>query len=299
VEIEERRKGAGEWTPLARFVVSNPDSGPHPRWKPQPLSITRATGGLSATLTALETGVRPRGAAAGEGWSRAAFRLAWKGRPSLAWQPAAITLSDATGNQWTPVAGAVSLNGGEQWLLFRSLLWPDEAAWKLAVRFEQRAGFAPEQLWTTPPLDLPARREVHRVDADVRRQGATLRLLGIAGPAAAVWDGYGWNAARPILHTRLSPAESGLRVSLLQARDDRGRNVPVSPSLYGGAGKYSFVLNPAPHAKQITATLAVYRPRFVEFIARARSSSGGGSGSRSAARANRPRTLTRSAGETS
>ena len=97
---------------------------------------------------------------------------------------------------------------------------------------------------------------------------STLRLLGVSGPAAAVWDGYGWNATLPILHTRLSPADSGLRLSLIRATDDQGRMVAVSQSLYGGSGKFSFVLNPAPRAKQIQATLALHRPRFAEFTAR-------------------------------
>jgi hypothetical protein len=275
VEIEERRRGEAEWTALARFVVSNPDPGPHPRWKPRALPITRAADDWSATLTALETGGRPRGAAAEEGWSRAGFRLAWKGRPTRAWQPAAVTLSDATGNRWTPTTGAVAPQGDEQQLPFRSLLWPDETAWKLEVRFEQKAGFSPDQLWTAPPLDLPARRKVNRVDAIVRRQGATLRLLALSGPAAAVWDGCGWSAALPILHTRLSSAKKGLRVSLARVTDDQGRDVPVSQTLYGGSGKYSFVLSPAPHAKQIVATLALHRPHFAEFVAGATASGTG------------------------
>ena len=31
MEIEER-SGGGAWNPVARFVVSNPDPGPHPQW---------------------------------------------------------------------------------------------------------------------------------------------------------------------------------------------------------------------------------------------------------------------------
>jgi hypothetical protein len=218
--------------------------------------------------------VRHRGAgaaAAEEGWSRATFRLTQNGRPTLAWQPAVVTLSDATGNRWTPHTGTVSFDGVEQSLPFRSLLWRDEAAWKLRIRFEQKAAFAPDQLWTTPSLDLPARRKVNRVDAGVTRRGATVRVLGISGPSAAVHDGYGWNATQPILHARLSPSEGGLRVSLIRAADDQGRTVPVNQSLYGGSGKYSFVLNPAPHAKRITATLALHEPRYAEFIAKAAS----------------------------
>ena len=114
------------------------------------------------------------------------------------------------------------------------------------------------------------------MDAAIIRQGATLRLLGVSGPAAAFWDGYGWNATLPILHTRLSSADSGLRLSLIRAIDDQGRTVAVRQSLYGGSGKFSFVLNPAPRAEQITATLALHRPRFAEFMARASSSGRGG-----------------------
>src|SRR5262249_54126466 len=180
-------------------VHSTRAPGPPRRGPPPPLPVTRMAGDLSATLTALETGVRAPGGGAAtteEGWSRATFRLARGGRPTLAWQPAVITLSDATGNRWTPAAAPAVLDGDRQQLAFRCRLWPGEAAWKLRVRFEQTAAFAPDQLWTPPPIELPARRKVNRVNAAVVRQGATLTLLGISGAGVTIPDGCGWDAAR-------------------------------------------------------------------------------------------------------
>jgi hypothetical protein len=264
VQIEERPK-AGAWTPVARFTLANPDPGPHPQWTPQSLPVTRQVEDLSITLSGLETGVAPPGDAAGEDWTRARFRIAERGRPTTHWQPTRITLSDAAGDQWTPRAQSNRPEGPEQQLFFRSVLWPAETAWKLRVKLERSAGFTPSDLWPVADVEVPPARRVNRLDRAMTRHGVTLRLLGVAGPRAAIPQGYGWDADHPIVHARLSPDGAG-DLGLIAVTDESGRAVPVAHTGYGGAGKYGFTLSPEPNARRLRLTFVVQKPREVEFL---------------------------------
>jgi hypothetical protein len=265
VQIEVRPK-TGAWTPAARFTTANPDPGPHPRWSPQPLPLPQQAGDISITLSGLQTGVAPPGEVDGDDWTRARFRIAERGRLTTDWQPTRVTVSDAAGDQWTPRAQSSRRARLEEQLFFRSRLWPDEAAWKLRVKFERSAGFAPADLWSVDDVAIPPPRRVHRYDRSTIRHGATLRLLGVTGPHAALPEGYGWEANYPIVHARLSPDSAG-DLGLIDVTDERGRAVRVARSGYGGTGKYGFTLVPAPGAQRLRLTFVVRKPRLVEFLA--------------------------------
>jgi hypothetical protein len=258
----------GQWVPWAEFCTSNPTPGPHPTWTAQPLPLIERAGNLTVTLTGLTTGIQREGTLAPatgneEAWSRATFRLTQGGRPTIIWTPAGITLSDPTGNIWSPRDTAGGHTGGEETFSFLGNLWPDETAWKLRVRLARTAAFHPNELWVVRGLAVPGLRQSVRLTQTAERQGAELGLWSISGAIRGQRAGDD-----PSLVVRMSPVSDNLMLTLLRATDDRGRDVTPPFSTYLGGDRFSFSLFGAAFSKRVNLTFAVQKPRFVEFLAR-------------------------------
>jgi hypothetical protein len=116
---------------LARFRISNPCPGPHPRWKAAPIPAVVTNGGLEITLEKFTTdGVGLR--------TRCVFLIRENGQESTEWLPVTFEVSDATGNHWRPgVDPPLKAPTGNVVVgCFLGALWPEEDAWKLRVGFE-------------------------------------------------------------------------------------------------------------------------------------------------------------------
>jgi hypothetical protein len=262
------------WVPAAEFLVFNPDPGPHPTWKPQPLPVTVRQGDTAFILTRFRTGVDGAGGpdppSEVEAWTEATFRVTEKGKPTTAWEPVDVVVSDATGNTWKPPVCLYEWKDGEARLFFRGALWRSEPAWKLKVEFVPAAGEDESSLWTVRGAPVPAAGVFARSDARDARNGVTLRLMGISGEGARARAPVGSPASpeTPAVHVRLSPPPQGMRLRLVRATDERGRPCALSRPQGGFVGNYNFRFLPPAGAKSLALSFAVHRQsRFVEFVA--------------------------------
>jgi hypothetical protein len=271
--------------PVAEFTAPNPTPGIYPVWMPETYPITRVDGPLNFTLTGLDTGllicesVRP--ALPGQlALTRATFRIASNGKPTREWEPARVVLSDATGNQVINEIG-VSVSGpryndkGEMEMWLTKSLCADESAWKLNVEFSRAstAQFSPEETWIVKGIRTPQENELIRLSESTSRQGATMRLIGIAGPGVVRWTPDAPSSKMLAeIRARVSLPCDGLRLTLM-ATDDRGRNVVVSNSGYtdvteDNEREYRFDLKIPPDASALDLRFALHKSRFAEFLAR-------------------------------
>jgi hypothetical protein len=260
------RDGAGRWLRAAEFRVTNPTSGPHPTWTPEPLPITRRDGDLAVTLTQFSTAARrdDRHRAAGpdeESWTHATFRFAQNGHPASNWQSAGFTMTDATGNTCSSTHDLFRkpLPEGEQFS-FRGSLWPGEPAWKLRFQYLRTAGFAADELWTVRHLPVPGVRERRQVEMSARRRGALVRVLSICGREAFP------SGRDPGVQVQFSPAADDLRLTLVRAIDDRGHDVTPGFATRMPDSTLSFALPGAADHTLVSLTFAVQRPRTVQFL---------------------------------
>jgi hypothetical protein len=268
------RLPGGDWRPAAEFVAGNPSPGPHPIWQPRPLPITARRGKIALTLTRFRTGVDAAGGpnppSPVEAWTEATFQVTENGKPTTAWEPADMIVSDATGNVWKPDVCLHDWKGGAARLFFRGALWMGEPAWKLRVEFVPDALSAPGALWTIHGAAMPPPGLFARSDLRVVRSGATFRLMGISGEGGRARGPVGLEPTPdlPTAFVRLSPPGPGVRLRLVRAIDERGRSCARSRPEGGFVGTYSLRFQPPPGANGLDLSFAPYRGgRTVEFVA--------------------------------
>jgi hypothetical protein len=114
------------------FRIANPCPGPHPVWKSEPMPA-------SATNSSLEVILESLVADPAQAQTVISLRMRVRGQPSAAWLPVSIEVSDATGNHWTRTIALEQSTNGLVNGSFLGALWPEEAAWKLRVKFKSTA----------------------------------------------------------------------------------------------------------------------------------------------------------------
>jgi len=255
---------------LAEFQVPNPAPRRYAEWKASPLPITARSGAWAFALAQFTTGEpipdrdKPaRGWIAP--WTSATFQVASNGQPSRAWTVAGVELTDATGNTAHAYRSAASSLEGQPVFGLSAALWPDEPAWKLRVEFSRIADFAPDERVSLPPIPVPEPDTHSLIHTQMTVQGATFSgklLAHLAVPAS-----IGNIRARAELVVSLVPVE-GLRLRLVRAADDRGRELRHLPGYAETSGAHNFWLELPADARTLDLTFAVTRSRFLEFVAR-------------------------------
>ena len=99
---------AGSWTNAAEFRIRNPLYAKYPQWTPEPWPATKSDGTLSVTLKEFKAIAIDSLSAAG---THLAFSFAENGAESPAWRIQKLTISDATGNCWSPYLDLVQQRG--------------------------------------------------------------------------------------------------------------------------------------------------------------------------------------------
>jgi len=258
---------------VAELVTRNSWLGLYPTWRPELLPVTRQVGDLVVTLTSLVTGLKePRSDKAAEPsddpiWTRAGFHLSRAGKPIRDWIPFGITLQDATGNQLEWWGMDEYQRGDISYFAFEPSLCPDEPAWKLRVEFAPtpQTPIALDDQWMLRAVPFPRPRVFCPAHAAFSRHGATVWLLGVAGPHARLPDGSrsGPEAATVVLKS--AQPLRGLWLVLFRAFDDHGRLIQTPTTMASGGSDYSFSLKPRAGAKRARLVFALPRSRFVEF----------------------------------
>jgi hypothetical protein len=265
--------GVGTAPTPAEFRVTNPAPGPYPVWRPEPMPIARRDGEMTFTLTGLTTGLEGPGptlqrAAPGKPiWSRASFHITESDRPSDGWTVAGLTLSDATGNEVQPDAFSQYRHEGRAHFALKGGLCAEEPAWKLRAEFAQTRGFEPGDLWVVRGVPIAKRGRLVDTRVSFTRHGVTARLLGIAGSAAQAPNGMAMGGF-PAAYVQAPARLKGLHLTLVQARDDRGRTIQSTRTGTADVGWYSFSLPAHTDARSVDLTFALHRSRFAEFVAR-------------------------------
>jgi hypothetical protein len=253
---------------VGEFKIHNPVHADAPSWKPEPLPVSREDAGVTFTLAQFtaENVVQPE-----RGFSSALntlkFQIAEQGQRTTNWQLRAIHASDALGNRNSyGVASYSERNGDETWT-GNWLLWPDEPAWKLRLEFARRGGFAADELWHVRGIAVPHSNSLAPAPFQTNLQGVSLSVRGISDARGFLSDGtMSVNATSNVLDLKWTPALPGLRVSLLEVKDDRGRKIEVRGSVGGDHDVVGYALNVSSDVQSVDARFAVRRSRFVEML---------------------------------
>jgi hypothetical protein len=107
-------------------------------WQPEALPVTKLDGDLEVTLGSFASGFgidrfNHFGAEDAETAGRFEFSTRMLGGEELQWNLAETALSDATGNR----IEITSRLGSRTNITIQPVLWPDEPAWKLELKFKR------------------------------------------------------------------------------------------------------------------------------------------------------------------
>jgi len=269
---------------LAEYVVPNPTPGRYPQWTPERFPITREDGNFSVTLTHWETGSPvPIGGRHSDAWmsrmfsgglpgTQLRFQVNESGQTAeTVWVPAAVTWSDATGNQWTQYQHPKDAfrTNAEIGFSATGVLWPGEDAWKARVEFMRIRDFSAEELITLPPVAVPGESGTEEINTPFEVNGVVLQLKSLCGGRARLPGKFQWSTieGRVNVAVRCQAPREGRRLTLVQALDDRGRSAAWDPAPLSDSPDVVFGLEVPSGARQLSLTFAVARSRFVEFLA--------------------------------
>jgi hypothetical protein len=279
-----QEEAGGKVRPMGAFAVRNPRPGQVPNWTAETLPATRRTNELEITLTSLQTGLTGNETGqgpAGEGarsFSRATFQLKENGARTEKWSVCGISASNAAGEVRPGGSYGSHWLRGEHKLDFPSALWPEEPAWKLLVDFARTEDFPSDDLWIIKDVKIPLRGELMEARAVTNLHHAELEFLGVSGAKAKLPDGYAGIRPNGNIHLRTPHPMDGLRIVLVEARDDQGRKLEAKGSTarasMGGRGntpremQHGFAVEIPRDAKSLDITFAVTRVRRIEFLAK-------------------------------
>ncbi len=279
-----QRGAAGDVVRLGEFHVRAPCAASLPSRTADAFPVTRQTNGLEISLTKLETGLTGKETGhgpAGEGaksFSRATFIIRENNVPTDKWSLCGIRASNAAGE--TRAAGSYGSRWerGEHQVDFEGALWLEEAAWKLEAEFARTGGFPADELWPVGGVSVPKSGELLEARVLTNLHHTELEFLGVSGPEAKLPEDYAGIRPHANLHVRTPHPMDGLRLVLVEVRDDQGRKLALrgstSRSSMGGRGNtpkemlHGFAIEIPEDTRSLDLTFAATRVRSVEFLAR-------------------------------
>ncbi len=276
----------GQRVSKEQFVVSNPAGRSSAKWPADPIPDTQSDGDLSVTLTKLVAGAqspynRYNGVAKNDPLNKCVqldFDIQQKGQPVTNWHPMRLVTSDAAGNSVQGWINGNYQNGQTSGYQYQQGLWPDEPAWRLRVEFSRISGFSDDELWsvTNVPVNAGTQQDVQNAwnsnwntsgrskpaFADKTVNGVHLKLF----PAIRYQDpnNGGGQSVSFSLKADPDPESSEMRLTVLKATDDQGRDLQNRGSSWG-SGNYQYQYANARNVNSLNLTIAIHKSRFVEF----------------------------------
>ena len=276
----------GQQVSKEQFVVSNPTRGSFAKWAPEPLPDTQSDGDLSVTLTKLVAGAqspynRGNGVPKNDPLNKCVqldFDVQQKGQSVTNWRPVRVVTSDATGNSLQGWINGYYQNGQNSGYQYQQGLWLDEPAWKLRVEFSRNSGFGDDEVWAVTNVPVAAGTQQDVQDAwnsnwnrtgrskpafaETTVNGIHLKLF----PAIRYQDqnNGGGQSVSFSLKADPDPESSGLRLTVLKAADDQGRELQNRGSSWGG-GNYQYQYANARNVQALNLTIAIHKSRYLEF----------------------------------
>lgn len=244
------------YRPMLELELPNPrPAGTHDGPVPA-LPLTARDGALEFTLVAFETGLERN--CGFQHWpakpgsdpaARLDFLAASNGVPNRDWFPLNVRIADLEGHalKGYPIDWLGSQNG---WVLkVQPAPWAGQP-WRLRVEFSRNNEFAPEELVTFRGLQV-AGPNGGAVDQRGRVGERELELRFLRYDKPRDWE---WKA-----DARLVRRESGVSLTLVEARDQRGRKLWRHPR--------HLTFRAWPDSETVDLTFAVHASRFAEFVA--------------------------------
>ncbi len=246
------------YQPVLELELPNP----HPRppgasHGPVPaLPLIARDGPLEFTLVAFETGLERHSGF--QRWpakpgsnpvARLDFLAASNGVPNRDWFPLNVRIADLEGHalKGYPIDWLGSQNG---WVLkVQPAPWAGQP-WRLRVEFSRNNEFAPEEVVTFRGLWVAGQNGV-AVDQRSRVGERELELRFLRYDKPKDWE---WKA-----DARLVRRESGVSLTLVEVRDQRGRKLWRHPR--------HLTFRAWPDSETVDLTFAVHTSRFAEFVA--------------------------------
>ena len=279
-------ENANHWTTAAQFKIRNPAFAVYPQWTPESRPITKTDDDLSVTLNEFQAGMpmqhdktrADENSAARKTRIRCSFSQRGLAVDSN-WRVQKLVISDATGNRWFPWLDFVKqdfdwvTNGTVE---FFGALWPGENAWKLEVECVRTAGFSADELWETPPIQLPALGQLTDLTNNWQHDVLTVQLVALASPntdhpGQFKWTAKWWGEDKNKVYSlalKISPELKGHRLTVVRAVDQDGREVEIVQHGSQDNAEQAVFLKPPPESRQLKLTFALQRSRFVQFLAR-------------------------------
>ncbi len=257
--------------PVAEFRLPNPDPGPHPDWKTQPLPVSVRDGDLECTLQQFTNGGDSRdptrATQMGRVFGSSAFiqvASRFLGKGATRWTPIDVTYADATGNRYERQGmGRTSSHANKSRLWAPGMLPFCEPAWKVEVELARTpdSPFRPEELWTVENIPAPDWGQIIDINRSTKIGKIEVSLRGFA------------RGTPTTLNARLDTGEPGYHLTLVKMVDDRGRPVVHEPDwtswwrTNNGWASYDYAMRIRGGARTLTATFALQKTRVVEFLA--------------------------------
>lgn len=261
-------------TPAAEFFLANPGPRRFTTWTASAPPVTAKNDDLEFTLVECRNGVtrgnpgQRRPPNLDETYAKLAFRVQENGRPTTDWRPVGVESKDATGNRAVNNNWSSNQDGDQVEIFYHDSLWPDEPAWKLRVEFSRAENFAPEEIWTAPPIDLT--QNLGKIGENDPPMTST-NLGGVTITVRGVEPGRSANEQWRVLKVRIAPVLKDARFTLVSLTDENGAKVETEGSGSSSDGKksdYEYRLRRLGDGKSITARFAVHRSRYGEFLVR-------------------------------
>lgn len=264
--------------------------GEPPTWTPDPYPAVATVDDLTVTLTGLTARVNvweDNGRDREYIQIEPQIAITKNGEPAPAWFARDKQFFDALGNESQEYNFSLS---------------PHEAAWKVRLRLFRNASaaFTPDELWTTPPLDIPDKDQGLHDTQSHTLGGVSIEVVSLGGPGVVKYTSIGaarhsgsysgsfdqhqfeidtdWNYGPggggsstttvtcdvPHAAVRISGNTSEDNVQLL-ADDDQAREVKVHGP-YVNADVHFWFLETAADAKSVELKFIAQKGKSVEFV---------------------------------
>ncbi len=274
----------GDWTNGVEFKIPNPAYAKYPQWTAESWPVAKRSGDLEVTLKEFESGgpmTGPRGqgsVAMAARMTRVALGFQQAGRPVDNWRLQTPTISDATGNRWSPYRNSEKVDsswGTNGTAEFMGALWPSEDAWRLKAEVARTSGFSPDEVWNVA-LPIPAAGAVTALTNQWEHEGLGVELVGLGSPKTEhpgefMWVAKSWGEAQDetySLAVKLGTEPAGRRFSLVKAVDQAGHDVKVVKHQGTDGREQAVFFRPGASTTEVHFTFVIQRSRFVEFLAR-------------------------------
>ena len=227
---------------------------------------------------------------------RIAFDFKQKGQSVTNWYPWLVDISDAVGNhvqtsmqyqdnelirqhsismQGYALTYTYGTNDEYKGYYFLPGLWPDEPAWKVRLEFTRNSGFDDDEILTLTNLPVRSGTQKDHDEEWSWEPGQTNLFLGdytVNGIQLKLFVpilypseiNKGAKFISVIMRANPDPEPKGMRITLLKATDDQGRELrsPFNPTAWLNC---TFDFPNDRDTKTLNLSFALHKSRFVEF----------------------------------